>query len=155
MPVSAKIELSHVRFICFLAWTAELFMVQCLFCDTGAFAIWLRTAMAEFKVVLFFAGAILHNDCAVLYTNSGKLRKIHRACAVRIMRLCIYIARTFHCLISRQTPDFPLLWLDLPDDTRQFRRLAAARPTPFPPLHPSNCAQQGTSFYKISSHGHL
>ena len=91
MPDFDKIELSHVRFICFLACTAALFVVQCLFCDAGAFAIWLRTAMAAFKVGLIFEGAILNADCTVLYTNCDKCRKNHGACAVRIMRRCIYI----------------------------------------------------------------
>jgi len=85
-------------------------MVQCLFCDAGAFAIWLRTAMAAFMVGLFFPGAILHDSRTVLYTNYGKPRKNHGACAVRIMRLCVYI-RCFDIADARM---FNTIYFEVP-----------------------------------------
>jgi len=71
-----------------LACTAALFVVQCLFCDAGAFAIWLRTAMAAFKVALFFAGAI----CVMIALSYIPiLANPEKFTEILLCELCVYV----------------------------------------------------------------
>ena len=68
----------------------------------------------------------------------------------KIVPLCVYDlefrALNLCCQDFSDRPQiFSCGWTFLGD----AQRLTTARPTPFPPPRPSNCAHQGTFFYKI------